>query len=411
MAGDAEEVILNDKQKIGLKESFARLNLFEGAVRSGKSVIANVRWLDYVLHDAPKKGDFAFTGVSNDSIIRNIINPIKDLVGTDIHYTTNPLKATLWGRKYHCFGAGSASSLTKIQGSEFAGCLSDEFTRHHKTFLEMMGTRLSIKNAKWFGTCNPDSPYHFVKTDYIDNDERDIYVQKYLIDDNPTLNTAYVNDLKNSYSGVFYDRYILGKWVLAQGAIYDFFEEKYHTIKNKDMPVAQYYAISIDYGTKNPFSAGLYGINHESMPKVWRMKEFYYDSEQAGRQLTDSQYADRLDDFINSNGVRNNLGFLIIDPSALSFKQELESRGYIVTDADNSVLDGIRNQASMLQKGEYMVGEDCPQCIEDYTAYLWSDQIGIDAPIKMYDHTKDEERYLLLTIFKNSILNYHILTK
>ena len=216
-------------------------------------------------------------------------------------------------------------------------------------------------------------------------DELDLKVFSFHIRDNPSLTDKYINDLSAEYQGLWYKRYIEGKWVLAEGAVYDFFDEKIHVIPMATSP-ASYYILGIDYGTTNPCVFSLIGYNSGSYPNMWLEKEYYYDSRETLRQKSDYEYACDLIQFIDGYYIKQ----IYIDPSAASLKQELVRQGiYNVKDAENDVLPGIRFQGQLLTNGTYKICANCEHSIKEYSNYLWdakaSDK-GIDKPIKKFDH-------------------------
>jgi PBSX family phage terminase large subunit len=305
----------------------------------------------------------------------------------------------LWGRTIDIVGANDERAEAKIRGSEYVGALLDEVTILPENFVKMLFSRLSLSGAKLFGSTNPDSPFHWLKVEFLDKaHERDIAVFSFSIDDNPSLDEDYKKNLKKEYSGLWYQRYIEGRWVLAEGAIYDFFEEDRHTLLMPPGP-ADYYIVGIDYGTSNPCVYSLIGYNAGLYPNIWLEKEYYYDSKAKNRQKSDSEYAKDLVDFISGYPVKA----IYIDPSALSFKVEMRRLGLNdVLDAKNDVIPGIRFQGQLLSNGTYKVCRTCINTIKEYSTYLWDEKAskrGIDQPLKQNDHCCDAQRYALYTHF------------
>ena len=298
----------------------------------------------------------------------------------------------------YVIGANDERATGKIQGATFAGAWIDEGTLIPETFFKMLLSRLSIPNAKIFVTTNPDSPYHWLKTDYIDReDELDMKTFKFSIDDNPSLTDAYKDSLKKEFSGLWYNRYILGHWCLAEDAIYDFFNEDFHVIKSPPT-YAKYYVCGIDYGTTNPFAATLVGYNGQSHPALWVEKEYYYDSKKKGRQKTDSEYADDLQRWMYGYPIRA----FYLDPSAASMEVELKRRRLPVIQAENDVLAGIRFVASLFVQGDLAIMDTCSELIQEIGGYVWDQDAsknGLDKPLKRNDHLNDSLRYCLLSHF------------
>ena len=349
-------------------------------------------------------------GKTNTSIYRNVIKPMVELVGADAQYYSGKQEMHLWGRTIYIVGANDERAQGKIQGSTLAGAYVDEASLIPESFFKMLLSRLSIPNSKLFCTTNPDSPFHWLKTDFIDrkdelnaqndSEARHVASWPFLMDDNPSLTEDYKRQLKREYKGLWYKRYIEGQWVLAEGTIYDFFDTDLHTIALPPSP-ALYYVVGVDYGTTNPTAFSLIGYNPNSFPNMWLEKEYYYDSRKKGRQKTDSEYADDLKKFIRGYIVKA----IYLDPSAASFKAELRKQGVDkLFDADNEVLDGIRFQSLLLSNGTYKICKNCTNAIKEYSQYRWDEKsvkLGEDKPLKENDHVSDSQRYALYTHFFN----------
>jgi PBSX family phage terminase large subunit len=388
---------LSNKQIDSFQQSDARINIFEGPVRAGKSFIGLLRWIDFC-RTGPK-GPLVTCGRTDKTIKRNIITPLQELVGDAVKYSIGKGEVQMFDRIMYVIGANDDRAEAKIRGSEFAGALIDELTLLPENFCKMLLSRLSIPKAKLFASTNPDSPFHWVKTDLIDRQEElNCKVFSFDIDDNPALGEEYKNELKREYQGLWYKRYIEGLWVMAEGAVYDFFDEEHHVI---DYPKsqAQSYIVGVDYGTTNPCVFVLIGYDPSSYPNMWLEKEYYYDSKKTMRQKSDYEYAKDLIDFLDGIHV----DAIYIDPSAASFKQELRRNGVQnIRDAVNDVVPGIRYQGQLLTNGTYKICSNCTETIKEYTNYVWDGKAsarGEDRPVKQHDHTKDAERYALYTHF------------
>ena len=393
--------ILSPIQKKSVLESTARLNFWEGPVRSGKSYSCFWRWIDFILNGP--KGPLIMCGRTEPTIKRNIIRHLQDLIGSDLVYMSGKGEVKLWGRTIDVVGANDERAEAKIRGSEYVGALLDEVTILPENFVKMLFSRLSLPGAQLFGSTNPDSPFHWLKTGYIDRqDELNIKVFSFSIEDNPSLSEEYKKDLKREYQGLWYQRYIEGKWVLAEGAVYDFFTEDIHTIMHPPGN-ATHYICGIDYGTNNPCVFCLIGYNPSLYPNIWLEKEYYWDSKAKNRQKTDSEYCQDLVSFLAGYNVKN----IYIDPSALSFKVEMSRAGISgVCDAINDVIPGIRFQGQLIANGTYKIMKQCVNSIKEYNTYLWDERaskLGIDKPIKQNDHCCDAQRYALYSHFFNRL--------
>lgn len=377
-------------------ESNARINLLEGSVRSGKSYVSLLRFCKE-LHQGPD-GAYLVTGKSEGALIRNVIDPLNAMTNGGVSYNRGTREFTLFGRKVHVVGANDDRSETKIRGATFAGALVDEVTILPPNFFRMLLSRLSIEGAKLFGTTNPDSPYHWLKTDFIDRaEELDIKVFPFRLTDNPSLGEKYIESLKKEYQGVWYRRLILGEWVVAEGSIFDFFDTNVH-VKNEPHTYAKYYIMGIDYGTNNPFAAVLIGFNDDHRPNIWVEKEYYWDSKAMGYQKTDSDYAMDLKREFGNYPIKA----MYLDPAAASFEVELKRNKMPVRQAKNDVIDGIRFMAALFTQGDLIICKGCRNLIKEIEGYVWDPKCtkeGVDKPLKQRDHAIDAARYGLFTHF------------
>jgi len=392
---------LSPKQIESYRHSNARLNLWEGSVRSGKTFISIIRFLKALQQGPP--GLAMIIGVSRDSIQRNILTELCALVGAPCP-TPKTGQINLLGRTIFLVGANDERAQRRIQGSTLAIAYVDELTLIPQGFFKMLLSRLSVKGAQLFGSTNPDSPFHWLKTDFLSKTDLDMSVHHFKLEDNPSLSEAYVNNLKKEYTGLWYKRYINGEWVLAEGTVYDFFDEEDHVI---DLPpgIAEYYVIGIDYGTSNPTTFSLIGYSRKVWPNVWLEREYYFDSKKKGHQKTDTDYVEDLIKFIGDKVVR----CIYVDPSAASFKLEMMRQGLGgVIDADNDVINGIRYQSKLLSNGTYKVCRCCSNAIREYQTYRWDEKAslkGEDKPIKEHDHSLDGQRYALYSHFRGVLTN------
>jgi PBSX family phage terminase large subunit len=384
---------ISDKQRDYILNSDARLNIAVGSVRSGKTFAGNIR-ITRAMREA-KPGDGMMLGVSRESLQRNVVKPLCDWLCIPAPTSKAP-SMNLWGRHVYLVGAPDERAQDKITGSTLAWALIDELTLMPYGLFKMLQSRLSVAGAQLFATTNPDSPFHWVKRELIDNPELSIKVWNFNLDDNPALDPEFVENIKKEYTGIWYQRYIEGKWVLAEGAIYPFFDPDIHVI-NHPPTYAKEYIVGVDYGTTNPCVFVLIGIDRTQFPNIWCEKEYVYDSAQTSRQKSDSEYVDDLASFINGYNVKA----IYVDPSATSFKVECRKQGISqIFDAENDVLNGIRYQYKLMLNGTYKVCKNCTRTIEEYGNYLWNKKAaenGKEEPLKRHDHTKDAERYALFT--------------
>lgn len=388
---------LSSKQAISLARCDARYNLWVGAVRSGKSFVSLLAFIDFI-KNGPKNDDFVIIGKSLGSIKRNILGPLSDLLREEFTYSLQKGEATLFNRKIHLIGANDERAEHKIRGPTFAGAYVDEITIIPESVFTMLQSRLTHEDSKLFGTTNPDSPFHWLKTNIIDRaGEIDVKIWNFNLDDNPSLSQSFKDNIRKEYQGLWYQRYIEGQWVLAEGTIYDFFDRNLHVIPAPP-GAADFYVVGVDYGTTNPTAFALIGYSERTFPNRWLEKEYYWDSKRTLRQKTDTEYAEDLKKFLSGYArVRT----IYIDPSAVSFRVELIRQGFSgLIEAENDVLDGIRYHSAQLSNGTFKVCHNCTKAIEEYSTYRWDPKAamrGEDKPIKENDHCMDAIRYALYT--------------
>jgi len=391
------------KQIQSYTESDARLNVWEGAVRSGKSYVCLMRFLKE-LKDGPK-GNYVICGRTERTIKRNIIDPIFEVLGENIHYRQGIGELKILGKKVYLVGASDERAEGKIRGATFAGALIDEVSLIPESFFQMLLSRLSIRDSKLFCTTNPDSPMHWLKVKFLDR-ENELSLKRFhfTLTDNPSLSDQFIDNIKKEYSGLYYDRFILGLWVLAEGLVYSFFDTTLHTIDTSIVRGVEY-ILGVDYGTTNPTAFSLIAIDRSKSPMCSLEREYYYDSTVELSQKTDFEFAQDLKQFIEGLNVRS----IYIDPAAASFKAELYRQGvYNIVDANNDVLNGIRFVSTMITTGDFKIGKYCKHTIKEIGSYSWDERaknLGVDKPRKTNDHILDSIRYSLFTHFKSMSQN------
>ncbi|MCQ5130844.1 PBSX family phage terminase large subunit [Butyricicoccus faecihominis] len=382
---------LSPKQKEYWTHATHRWNVKEGATRSGKT------YLDYFM--IPKRirachngGLIVMLGNTQGTLRRNLLDPMREiwtdrLVGSTISDNT----VQLFGKTVYVLGADKVNQVSKIQGAGIEYCYGDEVTTWHEDVFSMLKSRLSYPNSTFDGTCNPDAPTHWF-LDFLKGDS-DIYRQSYTLDDNPFLDSRVAAEIRRDYAGtVYYDRFVLGRWVRAEGLVYPAFNADEHIART--LPTDGLWYISCDYGTMNPFSAGLWCVTPE---RAVRVAEYYYDGRKEKRQQTDEEYYAALEKLAGDRVIQD----IVVDPSAASFIETIRRHGrFRVQKANNSVLDGIRHTARLLAAGKVQVAENCADSIREFGAYAWDDKAGEDQVIKENDHAMDDMRYFCMTILR-----------
>lgn len=385
--------MLSKKQQEFLFSKDERINILTGSVRSGKTYVSLIKFALFV-GNAPKTATFLMAGVTLTTLKRNCLMPLMSLVGSsNFWFSMSSKEGRLFNRTVYFEGANDRSSEEKIRGLTLSGAYCDEATLMHEDFFAMLLSRLSEEGALVYVTCNPDTPSNYIKKKYMDrSDYLSCSIWNFLLKDNTFLNSAYIENLKKEYIGVFYERFILGKWVKAEGLIYQKFDEALGEPEGS----ATEYCLSIDYGTENPFAALIFG----KFENGWGcIDEYYYNGREIGVAKTDMEYAEVLDDFTEKyrefEGKKGRKLETIIDPSAASFKTLMKKRtGYRVRNGDNAVKDGIRETATAMHTKKLFISERCKNLIQELEGYVWDDN---ENPVKENDHACDALRYFVKT--------------
>lgn len=380
---------------MSIMEANAFINIWEGSIRSGKTVGAIVATGRHILSSPP--GEYMIIGPTAEAIERNVVRPFEQIWGRACAWHSGKRIITLGDRDVWVVGAPDASAYQKIQGATLQGAYCDELSLIPQSFYEVLIGRLSLPGSRLFATTNPDSPHHWLRKKLDMADGKYLKSFHFKLSDNPHLPADYVANIKRSYTGLYYKRYVEGRWVQAEGAVYDFFDPKVHCVDFAPTTTAEFF-VGVDYGTTNPCAMVLVGYNKEKYPNLWVEKEYYWDSRAKGRQKTDSEYAADYCNFVKGYNIRSTY----IDPSAASFKLELVRSGVQnLYDAENEVLDGIRQVAALLNNGTLRVCRNCTSLIKEFHAYSWDEKArersGKDEPIKQNDHALDALRYAIYT--------------
>lgn len=368
------------KQNKSFAEATHRFNIWVGAVSSGKTYSSLERFM-YDLKNGPM-GDAMIIGVNRTAIQRNILTHLYRRLGFPCP-TEKAQMSRLYGRDVWFVGAPDVSAVSTIQGSTLALAYVDEATNLPEPFWKMLESRLRVPGAKLHATCNPEGPAHWLKKDYIDKPGLDLVHWNFNLDDNPTLDETYKQQLKASYSGMWYNRYILGEWALAHGAIYDCYD-KDNEYENP-YPAPSYYIVGIDYGTTNATAAVLCAITPNKWPQIRVEAEYYYDSAKKGRSKTDQELVRDIKDFI---GYKN-VSAVYVDPAAASFKIALRQADIPVLDANNDVLLGIKICSKFIGGKNIVIQKGCTILREHLQSYAWDSKAadrGEDKPVKKNDH-------------------------
>jgi PBSX family phage terminase large subunit len=380
------------------------INILEGAVRSGKTWCLHPKAL--YCCDYKVTGRKVITGVSKQSIYNNVLTDLFDIVGSrNFNYNRNTGALRLLNSDWLVIGAKDEGSEKYIRGLTVGVALCDEISLMPQSFFQMLLSRMSPEGARLYATTNPDSPYHWLKAEYLDNqdlrEKKILWSAHFTMADNPNLTREFVESQERLYSGFFYKRFIEGLWVIAEGAIYkdSWSEALLYDLSDEPMGLRvqgcyQQRIVAVDYGTANPM---VFLDIFDDGEHFWVVREYYWDSAAEMRQKTDAEYADDLVEFI---GPRRDAK-VIIDPSAASFKAEMTKRGIWHGDADNDVNEGIRVASMVLnQRLVRFCRQTVPRTIQEMQTYAWDPkaaQRGEEKPLKVHDHGPDAFRYFAKT--------------
>lgn len=379
----------------------------DGAIRSGKTLSMSLSFVMWAMF-AFDQQNFGMCGKTIGSFRRNVLFWLKLMLKSRGYkvkdHRADNLVIVSKGEitnYFYIFGGKDERSQDLIQGITLAGCFFDEVALMPESFVNQATGRCSVDGSKFWFNCNPDGPHHWFKVNWIDKIiEKNLTHLHFTMDDNLSLSEKIKARYRSMYSGVFYDRYIRGLWVVAEGVIFDMFNAAKHVVKTIEDLITDTYYVSIDYGTQNATVFLLWCKNSKGQ---WVcIKEYYYSGRDESSQKTDGEYADDLKEFLD--GVKPKS--IVIDPSAASFIAELEKRGYKIRKAKNDVLDGIRFVASLLNQEKIVFSAECKETILEFNSYIWdikASEKGEDKPIKQHDHAMDAVRYFCYTVlFSNN---------
>lgn len=376
----------------------------DGAIRSGKTLCMSLSFVMWAMANY-NEHNFAMCGKTIGSFHRNVLAVLTRTLATRgymyEYHRTDKLLIIRRGsvtNNFYIFGGKDESSQDLIQGITLAGVFFDEVALMPQSFVNQATARCSVEGSKFWFNCNPAGPTHWFKQNWIDRkDDQKINYLHFTMDDNLSLSEEIKERYRNQYSGVFYDRYIKGLWVIAEGIIYDMFDYNKHVKTNEEIAprLTKTFYVSCDYGTQNPMVFKKWVKGNDK--KWYCTKEYYYSGRSEKRQKTDAEYVEDMEKFLDGETPRA----IIVDPSASSFITALRKRGWTVLKANNDVLNGIRFVGTCLNKERIVYSEDCKHTIDEYGEYAWDEkkgEAGQDVPIKTADHCMDADRYFMYTI-------------
>lgn len=370
----------------------------DGAVRSGKTVVMIMAFVIWAMTHF-ENTNFAICGKTVGNVEKNVLRPLFEIEGLPYTFSyrrsDSMLAVNCGGIKnnFYVYGGKDESSYMLIQGITLAGVFFDEVALMPRSFVEQAISRtLTFDNSKLWFNCNPDSPSHWFYEGYIAEIPPGAKRLHFLMEDNPIMTEEKIKKAKSKFTGVFYDRYVNGLWVVAQGLVYKVFDEG----KNIEevSPTDGMWYISMDYGTLNPCSMGLWcvkdGIAH-------RVDEYYYDGRKKGVQKTDEDYYGELEKLAGDRNIQ----CLVIDPSAASFIATVRRHGrFAVRKAKNDVIPGINATATLISDGKVIINRKCSDILREFKTYRFDENAPCDRVIKENDHAMDDMRYFCYTILE-----------
>nr|WP_278817625.1 PBSX family phage terminase large subunit [Hungatella hathewayi] len=380
----------------------------DGAIRSGKTVCMSLSFVFWAMANYSDQ-NFAMCGKTIGSFRRNVLTILKLMLrsrGFQVadHRADNLVEISRGQitNYFYIFGGKDERSQDLIQGITLAGVFFDEVALMPESFVNQATGRCSVDGSKYWFNCNPDGPYHWFKLNWLDKaKEKNLLVLHFTMDDNLSLSEEIKARYRSMYTGVFFKRYIMGLWAMAEGIIYDMFSEDRHVktiLEYARQLIDGGRYVSIDYGTQNATAFLLWNKGRDG--KWYCIREYYYSGRDKGIQKTDAEYAEDLKKFLDGTPVKA----VIVDPSAASFIAELNKHGFTVIQADNAVEDGIRLVATLLNTERIAFSQSCKNTIMEFASYIWDPKAaerGEDKPIKQHDHAMDAVRYFCYTILNN----------
>ena len=385
---------LSQKQIEYINNANKRWNIKTGATRSGKTFLD----FSYVIPKRirariGKDGLALILGVTKSTIERNVLEPMRNMYGSHLVGEINSQnKCYLFGEWVYCLGAEKVSQVSKIRGASIKYCYGDEVADWSEEVFNILKSRLDKEYSCFDGALNPQSPSHWLKQ-FIDSDA-DIYCQKYTIFDNPFLSKEFVSNLCKEYEGtVYYKRYILGEWAIAEGLVYSMFNDSNIYDDEVEYHNDCLYWLSIDYGTMNPFAIGLMEMNN--IGRVRQVKEYHYSGRETGTTIDNEAYYKQIVNIADGFLIQG----IVIDPSAAAMKATIKKYGqFSIIDGNNDVNNGIQEVAKYINLGMLQIHKNCTETKKEFETYAWDDEAVEDTVIKESDHHMDLIRYFIYTI-------------
>ena len=380
----------------------------DGAIRSGKTIAMGFSFVVWAMTRYNGEA-FAICGKTIGTVRRNVVRKLKQQLRArgykvEDHRSDNVLeisKGTV-SNLFYLFGGKDEASQDLVQGITLAGCFLDEVALMPKSFIDQVTGRCSVDGSKFWFNCNPASPQHYFYVEWICHcRQRRLVYLHFTMDDNLTLTERIKDRYKALYAGVFYQRYILGLWVMAEGLIYDMFHRENHVLQSDLLDYIGEQYVSCDFGIQN---ATVFLLWQKTLQGKWVCRrEYYYSGRDNKIQKTVKELSEGMETILprDRDGLIIKPKQIIVDPSASALITELRNRGYHVLSAKNDVLDGISDVSTMLRQNGIGFDASCINTINEFGSYAWDAKAannGEDRPIKTNDHAMDAVRYFVVTM-------------
>lgn len=410
-----DELPLSRKQIVSIVESRQyRVSIWSGAVRSGKTIASILAFYDAIVN-APDSGLILICGRTLQTIERNILEPMQDEAvfgpwAAEVHHTRGSNIAVILGRTVHLIGASDVRAEGKLRGMTACLALVDEATLLPESFWTQLLARLSVAGARCLATTNPDNPNHYLKVNFIDRQgdpDMNLRAWNFTLDDNPSLGAKYIAAIKAEFTGLFYLRNILGRWVAADGAIFDMFDPDQHVVEWSKLPDMQWICgVGVDHGTTNPTHAVMVGLGADN--RLYAVDEWRHKSSTNAARWTNVQLSEGLRGWLagphlpgdDPNSPTRMTYPVHVDQAAADFRVQLRQDGLATGPAAKDVLYGIRTLTGLVSAGKLLFADRCPELLKELPGYVWDTKAteeGKDQPIKLNDHGIDALRYAVVS--------------
>ena len=389
----------------------------DGSVRAGKTLIMSLSYILWAMESFNGKS-FGMAGKTISSFKRNVwLTLVQMLRGRGYRVTKVPdmhdafiIKKGNVENYIYIFGGKDERSQDLVQGFTAAGFFFDEVALMPESFVNQAVARCSVEGAKMWFNCNPDGPFHWFKVGWIDKlEEKNALHIHFLLQDNPSLSKAVIARYMRMFAGIFYDRFINGLWVLAEGVIYSMFDKSMVIDEvPSNVKITDTY-IGVDYGQANATVFLLIGFGSDN--KLYILDEYYHSGRISAIQKSPRGYSKDYFKWKVKNGkdgIPINHKYTYIDPSAKGFIRQLFEDGERkIRNANNTVrttgnkvdeLAGIELVSSVIEADMLRVLSKCKYTIAEFSSYRWDakaqEERGEDKPVKQDDHCMDALRYV-----------------